>query len=154
VDAELVEVLPERARVAEALGVRLRPPEEASPERDVVFHTSGTEAGLRKALALVGHGGRVLELSWFGRREVSLRLGEAFHVRRLSLESSQVGTVSPNARRRFGHAARLELALSLCREPALDALFSGESAFARLADDYRDVLEASSTLCHRVRYEA
>jgi threonine dehydrogenase-like Zn-dependent dehydrogenase len=154
VDVELVEVMPERAPTADALGVRLRHPDEASAERDIVFHASGTEAGLRTALGLAGSGGRVIELSWFGSREVTLKLGEAFHVRRLSLESSQVGTVSPNARRRFGYTERLGLALELCADPALDSLFSGESAFSDLPGEYRAALEASSTLCHRVRYDS
>jgi len=153
VDAELVEVMPERATTAEALGVRLRHPDEAGTERDLVFHASGSEAGLRTALALAGPGGRVIELSWFGSREVTLKLGEAFHVRRLSLQSSQVGTVSPNARPRFGYAERLGLALALCADPALDSLFSGESAFSNLPGEYRAALEARSTLCHRVRYD-
>lgn len=154
VDTELVEVQTERQSVAEALGVRMRSPEAASVERDLVFHASGSEAGLRRALTLANDGGRVLELSWFGSREVSLELGKAFHVRRLSLESSQVGTVSPNARARFGYAERLALALSLCRDPVLDSLFSGESSFEALPDEYEAALTRASTLCHRVRYDA
>jgi hypothetical protein len=64
-----------------------------------------------------------------------------------------VGTVSPKARRRFDHRARLELALSLCADAALDVLFSGESAFESLPEVMPGLTaDAGGTLCHRLRY--
>ena len=42
----------------------------------------------------------MVELSWYGDREVSLALGGAFHSGRLTVRSSQVGTVArPGAAR-------------------------------------------------------
>ena len=77
--------------------------------------------------------------------EERLPLGEAFHSRRLTLRSSQVGRLPPERRSRWDHARRLALALELLRDPALDALLSGESAFEempavmrRLAGDEAD----------------
>jgi threonine dehydrogenase-like Zn-dependent dehydrogenase len=152
-EVELVDVRAERAAVAAELGVAFRSPGEASAGRDLVFHTSGSEAGLRTALELADQGGRVVELSWFGDQPVTLPLGESFHVRRLELRSSQVGSVSPRARRRFTHATRLAFALSLLNDPAFDVLFDEEASFdalpatlARLSDP------STSVLCHRVRY--
>lgn len=152
-DVTLIDVRPERAPVARALGVAFEAPDRARAERDLVFHASASPAGLRSALALASRDATVIELSWFGDREVSLPLGAAFHVRRLALRSSQVGTVSPNARPRYDYRARLELALELCRDAALDALFSGESAF----DDLPSLMPALASgardaLCHRLRY--
>ena len=70
-------------------------PGRASGEADVVFHTSGTGAGLETALGLAGmesHGGgsQLVRGS-----SVSLPLGGAFHSRRLTIKSSQVGQVAP-----------------------------------------------------------
>jgi hypothetical protein len=45
------------------------------------------------------------------------------------------------------------MALHLLDDPALDALISGESAFADLPRDYGTILEAPDTLCHRVRHD-
>lgn len=153
VEVELLDVQPGRAGVARALGARFAMPEAAAPERDLVLHASGTEAGLRRALELAARDATVLELSWFGDTEVRLPLGSAFHPKRLSLRSSQVGTLSPNARGRFDFRARLSLALELCRDPVLDVLIDAESAFETLPSLMPRLASASASgLCHRVRY--
>jgi 2-desacetyl-2-hydroxyethyl bacteriochlorophyllide A dehydrogenase len=152
-EVELVDVRPERAGVATELGVAFRHPADASPARDLVFHTSASQSGLKTALELLDDGGRVVELSWFGDQPVSLPLGEAFHVKRLAISSSQVGSVSPHARRRFTHATRLAFALSLLNDPAFDVLFSEEAAFDQLPETLARLSDpATSVLCHRVRY--
>ena len=153
VDVELVDRRPDRAEIARTFGTSFATPESAGVERDLVFHASGTAEGLRTALALAGHEGVVVELSWFGDAEPSLPLGGAFHSRRLTLRSSQVGSVSPNARGRFTRRSRLELAVSLCSDPALDVLFSSESTLDGLPDAMiRLSAPDSGGLCHRVRY--
>src|SRR6185312_8304324 len=92
-DVELIDINPGRAAVARALGVSFAVPERARGDADVVLHASGTQAGLQLALGLAGFEATVLELSWYGDRAVSVPLGEAFHARRLTLKSSQVGSV-------------------------------------------------------------
>jgi NADPH:quinone reductase-like Zn-dependent oxidoreductase len=150
---ELVDRRPDRAEIARTFGTSFATPESAAGERDLVFHASGTAEGLRTALSLAGHEGVVVELSWFGDAEPSLPLGGAFHSRRLTLRSSQVGSVSPNARGRFTHRSRLELAVSLCSDPALDVLFSSESTLDALPEAMiRLSSSGSGGLCHRVRY--
>jgi threonine dehydrogenase-like Zn-dependent dehydrogenase len=154
-DVTLIDLRPERAELARAFGVTFAMPDAAPGERDLVFHASGNPGGLRTALSLASREASVIELSWFGDREVTLPLGEAFHVRRLSLRSSQVGTVSPHARARYDHRARLELALTLCADPALDALFTGESDFDELPTLMPRLASGSlGALCHRLRYPA
>jgi threonine dehydrogenase-like Zn-dependent dehydrogenase len=150
---ELIDPLPERAHIARALGVRFARPGDAAGEADLVVHASGAPEGLRSALGLAGHGATVLELSWYGDREVALPLGEAFHARRLTLRSSQVGGLPPSQRARWTHRRRLALALSLLADARLDALISGESPFEALPE-VMPRLQREAALCHRVRYAA
>ncbi len=152
VDVELIDVLPDRAMLAAALGAPFATPDGAKRERDLVFHASGRSEGLRTALSLAAAEATVLELSWFGDEPVTLPLGEAFHPRRLTLRSSQVGTLSPNARARFTRKSRLELALSLLTDPALDALVGEESPFESLPEAMKSLASSPGPLCHRVRY--
>jgi len=153
-DVELVDVRPERDATARALGVRFATPGAASGERDLVFHASGSEDGLRTALTLAATEASIVELSWFGDRGVSLGLGQDFHVKRLTLRSSQVGRLSPHARARQSQRSRLELALAICRDATLDALIDAESAFSALPRTMPKVLSGDSgTLCHRIRYD-
>jgi threonine dehydrogenase-like Zn-dependent dehydrogenase len=153
VRVQLVDADPSRAKVAEALGVGFASPAEALGGRDLVVHASATEQGLARSLELLTAEGTVLELSWYGDRQVSLPLGEAFHSRRLVIRSSQVGTVSPARRASRTYADRLALALDLLADPALDALITGESAFEELPDVLPKLASGEiPALCHRVRY--
>ncbi|GGW71820.1 dehydrogenase [Streptomyces lucensis JCM 4490] len=150
---QLVDADPARAKTAEALGADFATPDEALGDCDLVVHASATEQGLTRSLRLLATEGTVVELSWYGDRRVSLPLGEAFHSRRLSLRSSQVGTVSPAARNGRTYADRMALALDLLADPALDALITGESAFEDLPEVMPGLASGDvPALCHRVRY--
>jgi len=150
----LVDVDASLAGVAGALGVSFCRPEEASGERDLVFHTSATSAGLQRSLDLLGPEGTVVELSWYGDGETSLSLGGAFHSRRLAVRASQVGTVSPTARGRWTASERVALALDLLRDPAFDALLTGESRFDELPDVLPRIVRGDlPALCHTVTYD-
>ncbi|MEU9345860.1 dehydrogenase [Streptomyces sp. NPDC048278] len=150
---QLVDADPARAKTAEALGVDFAAPGDALGECDLVVHASATEQGLGRALELLAPEGTVLDLSWYGDRRIALPLGEAFHSRRLTVRSSQVGTVSPAARAGRTYADRLALALELLADPALDALITGESAFEELPEVLPRLASGElPALCHRVRY--
>jgi threonine dehydrogenase-like Zn-dependent dehydrogenase len=132
VRVELVDVDPDRSAIAEVLGVGFALPEQAQGGCDLVVHASATEAGLARALELLGHEGEVIELSWYGDRRVSIPLGESFHSRRLAVRASQVGAVAPARRARRDHADRLALALRLLADPVFDALVTRECRFEEL----------------------
>ena len=153
-EVELIDVDAGRRAVAAALGARFASPEQARPGADLVVHASGDPAGLRTALSLAGDEVTIVELSWFGDREVQLPLGESFHHRRLTLRSSQVGSIAPARRARWTHRRRLALALELLRDPALDALITSEGRFADLPSDMERLARPGPHLCHRVRYGA
>lgn len=149
----LVDVAPERAWIAAALSLRFALPSHAPGNADLVLHTSATEAGLRTALDLAGFEARIVEVSWFGDKQVSLPLGGAFHSQRLQIVSSQVGSVSPLMRARWPHRRRLQTALSLLCDERLDALITEEVAFADLPGALPRILSADAPgLATVVRY--
>ncbi|MFI8237524.1 zinc-binding alcohol dehydrogenase [Streptomyces sp. NPDC085866] len=150
---QLVDADPDRAKTAEALGVDFAAPGDALGDCDLVVHASATEQGLTRSLELLAAEGTVVELSWYGDRRVALPLGEAFHSRRLTVRSSQVGTVSPAARAGRGYAERMALALDLLADPGLDALVTGESAFEELPEVMPKLAAGEiPALCHRINY--
>lgn len=151
-EVTLIDVNPDRAPLAAALGCGFAAPTDAPEDCDVVIHASGSAAGLATALAAAGFEAAVVEASWHGAKSVPLPLGAAFHSRRLRLVSSQVGAVPPGRRARWTRRRRLECALALLADPALEALIDGETPFADLARDYAAILDRPGTLCHRVRY--
>jgi NADPH:quinone reductase-like Zn-dependent oxidoreductase len=118
-----------RRAVVEALGAGFARPEHAPADADVVLHASATSAGLNTAIASAGLEATIVEMSWYGSKPVEAELGGAFHSRRLKLVSSQVGMVSPGRRARWDYRRRLEAALRLLTDPALDALVEEEIDF-------------------------
>ena len=150
----LVDVDPERAAVAGALGVAFAPPEAAGDGQDLVFHTSASSAGLALSLRLLRREGEVIDLSWYGDAPVTVPLGEGFHSGRLRIRSSQVGAVAPARRGSRTPGDRLALALELLRDDAFDALLSGESNFR----DLPRVLPALASgerpaICHVITFD-
>ncbi len=150
----LVDVDTGRADIASALGVDFALPDEAADGCDLVVHASATSAGLQRSLDLLAPEGAVIDLSWYGDREVRLSLGGAFHSSRLAIRASQVGTLSPARQGRRTTADRLALSLELLRDPAFDALITGGSNFRELPDVMARLAAGSlPALCHLITYD-
>lgn len=151
-DVTLVDVNEGRREVARRLDVGFAA-SATGLDADVVIHASGVPAGLAAALEAAAFEARIVEMSWFGAQPVTLPLGEAFHAKRLSIVSSQVGHVAPAQRARWSYRRRMELALALLADATLDALITGESAFEDLPRTMARLSSAGgSEICHRVRY--
>lgn len=147
---------PRRRAVVEALGATFAAPEDAPAQRDLVIHASADPAGLRRALELCAFEARIIEASWYGTREATLPLGEAFHAKRLQIVSTQVGAVAPAMRGRRSHGERMALALSLLADQRFDALLAPATPFAGLAAAMPGLLSpppgAAAPLCPLVAY--
>ncbi|HTV51935.1 MAG TPA: zinc-binding alcohol dehydrogenase [Steroidobacteraceae bacterium] len=154
-NVELIDTNPQRRAIADAFGIAFAQPATATPEADVVLHTSGSGEGLALALQLAAFEATICECSWYGTRSVSLALGEAFHSRRLVLKSSQVGSVAAAHRARWTPRRRMELALSLLADPALDVLINSEGTLEDLPHAMQRLARTpGDTIMHRVSYGA
>ena len=152
-DVAIVDVNPGREAAARALGVPFLAEPPKSGDADVVVHASGRPEGLASALAAAGVEATIVEASWYGCQLVPLPLGEAFHSRRLTIRSSQVGRLPAHRTPRWTPARRMKLALDLLRDPRLDALITGESEFDRLPEVLAALSrDPAAALCHRIRY--
>ncbi|MEM0990596.1 MAG: zinc-binding alcohol dehydrogenase [Pseudomonadota bacterium] len=121
--------------------VRPIPPDQVAPGAyDLAFHTTASAAGLATALDALVFEGRVIELSWFGEQAPQVPLGGAFHAKRLTIQSSQVGHVAPSRRAHTTHRDRLAKALELLAPTRLDHLITAEVAFQELPAALPDLL--------------
>jgi threonine dehydrogenase-like Zn-dependent dehydrogenase len=153
VDVALIDIDASRNAVAARLGVDFAGVADAPRDRDIVINTSGSDAGLRLALETVVTDGEVIEASWYGDRPATLMLGADFHSRRLTIRSSQVGTVAANRRGNRSTRERLELALQLLQDPAFDALLTAESRWQDLPELMASLANGSVTdLCHTITW--
>ena len=154
VEVTLVDIDPQRAAAARALGVGFAGPHDAPGERDLVIHASASAPGLQLALDLLRPEGTVLDLSWYGDTPVSLRLGGAFHASRLAVRSSQVGLVSPARRSSRTTGDRLSLALDLLRDDAFDAVLTGPTPFRSLPQLMTSFATGGAPGgCHTISYD-
>ena len=154
VEVTLVDVDPDRATLAARLGVGFARPEAAVGDCDCVFHASGHPAGTQTALDLAGVEAGVYELSWFGDQPSALRLGAAFHSRRLRLVSSQVGRIPAHRQARTDFARRRAIALSLLTDARMDALLGATCPFDHLPDRIAGLLAASDGRAPVIVYPA
>jgi NADPH:quinone reductase-like Zn-dependent oxidoreductase len=152
-EVTVLDVVPSRRELARSIGCRFTSSPADVLDCDVVFHASGTAAGLATALRIAGDEATIVELSWYGSGEVSVALGEGFHSRRLRLIASQVGKVAPSHRTRWSSTRRLAAALALLRDPALDALIASPVEFTRLPGELEGIFSAQSdAVCQLIRY--
>ncbi len=139
-DVEIVE--PDAARAAFAAisaFVWWRRRREAR-EAPIVFEASGRPEGLVGALEMAAFEATIVALSWFGAAPVTLPLGGAFHAKRLTIKSSQVGAVSPSRRARVSHRDRLARALDLLADPVFDRLIGAPIPFLNLPSEMARIL--------------
>jgi NADPH:quinone reductase-like Zn-dependent oxidoreductase len=152
-EVTLVDVNPARAEIARAFELRFAMPDAAPADCDLIVHTSASAAGLKTALDLAADEATILELSWYGKGDVPVPLGGAFHSRRLKLVSSQVGKVAPSHRKEWTHCRRLEAAIGLLADPKLDVLLAPAVAFNDLPARLPEILApASGILCQPIAY--
>ncbi len=150
---QLVDLDPDRRKLADWLGVEFAHPNDAKPDCDIVFHCSASQQGLERSLQLTGDEGDVIEMSWYANREVTLPLGEDFHARRLSIRASQVGVVARARRHRRTNADRLDLAVSLLKDPVFDVFLTGASPFTDLPEVVQHLADGTlEALCHVIEY--
>ncbi|UHS59573.1 zinc-binding alcohol dehydrogenase [Agrobacterium vaccinii] len=151
-EAVMVDSNPQRRTHVEAIGITFAGAGNLVGEFDVLINASASGTALADAIQHAGIEARIVEASWYGDKPVTISLGGAFHSKRLSLISSQVGSIPATRKARWSFARRMAKALDLLHDDRLDNLISGETAFADLAEDYPRILSSQDTLCHRIHY--
>ena len=153
----IVDINPEKKYIAEKLGLNFLTPDEIktseTTEYERLFNTSASDKGLQLAVDAAGFEAKIIEMSWYGDKQVNLNLGGAFHSRRLQIISSQVGNIAPVKRSSHNYSDRMQEAMKLLSEPSLAALLEPEISFETLPDHLHDIFnDNSSALCQLVTY--
>jgi len=142
VELEVAETRAGRRRLAESMGFRAASAPAAAPF-DAAFDTSGTPAGLQRAIDSVGVEGRVIAVSWFGARPARLELGGSFHSRRKRIIGSQVSRIPGAMRARWDTARRTGLVFRLLERPEFDLHLGPTVPFAGLPKAFSALVSPS-----------
>ncbi len=153
----VVDINEERKPIAEALGFEFYTPrslvDNSVSDIDRVFNTSASGAGLQTAIDIASFEAKIIEMSWYGEKEVTLKLGGAFHSKRLQIISSQVGHVAPKHRDTIDFSQRMSRAMDYLSDPDLDQLLENPIDFNSLPVHLEDIFSADSNiLCQLVNY--
>jgi 2-desacetyl-2-hydroxyethyl bacteriochlorophyllide A dehydrogenase len=103
---------------------------------DLAIEASGNPAALDQAIDSLAFGGTVVVCSWYGTKPVPLRLGGAFHRRRLRIVSSQVSSIDAALQPRWTPRRRVALARDLLPGLELASLVSHRFAVEDAAQAY------------------
>lgn len=140
-----------KGEAVEAMGARFAqaPPHEV----DVAINATGHGDALASAIEAAGLEARIVEASWTGTGATTLPLGGAFHARRLSLISSQVGRVPADRAARWTNGRRLATALVLLDDDALDTLLTHDIPFAEAPARLPSLLTEDGPLAITLAYQ-
>jgi 2-desacetyl-2-hydroxyethyl bacteriochlorophyllide A dehydrogenase len=92
---------------------------------DVTIEASGAPAALQSAIEVTGPDGQIVVLSYYGTRQVQLRLAPEFHFRRHRIVSSQAGTQV-----RWDWARRTEATIELLSRMSVADMVSARIPFS------------------------
>jgi 2-desacetyl-2-hydroxyethyl bacteriochlorophyllide A dehydrogenase len=153
----IVDVNPNRRQLAERLGCEFMDTNEFTSKETILFnrlfHTSASQAGLQSCIDNAAFEARIIEMSWYGDKSISLNLGSDFHSKRLQIHSSQVGTISPSKRGTTSHASRMAQAMNLLKDDTLEHLLDSETQFENITERLPDILDPQSDLlCPVITY--
>ncbi len=106
---------------------------------DLIFNTTASNSAVNMALTRLQMEGRLIELSWYADREVSLKLGEHFHYNRLRIISSQVSQIPRKLEGQMTYKKRKKIAVDILSEPCFDKLITDEINFENAPSFFRDL---------------
>lgn len=131
-----------RRALSESLGAdRSVAPSEVSSaiddDPDIVFELSGNPDALEDAIDVTGYAGQVIVGSWYGSKDVTLGLGEAYHRSHVRVRSSQVSRVDPDHADRWDKNRRMGYVRSWLADHDPTELLTHEFDIERAEDAYR-----------------
>ncbi|HLI16492.1 MAG TPA: zinc-binding alcohol dehydrogenase [Acidimicrobiales bacterium] len=108
---------------------------------DVCIEASGAPPALQDAIRAAGQEATIAEVSFFGARDVHLRLSPEFHYRRQRIVSSQVSSVGSGLQPRWDFARRNAAAFGILEQEWLETPVSHRIPFDRAPEAYRIIDE-------------
>lgn len=132
IDADIIEVDTWRIDKAKTLGWGVN----KNINYDIIFHTTAVPSVLGECLNKLNVEGKIIELSWYGDKEVSIPLGGAFHYNRLQIISSQVSKIPLSKSKEHSYLSRKELACNWLQHDSYDSLISDLIPFEKAPEFY------------------
>jgi threonine dehydrogenase-like Zn-dependent dehydrogenase len=96
--------------------------EDVDQEFDVAIHSTGDETVLQFCIDHIGNESQVTEVSFYGKKSVSLMLGASFHTGRKQIVVSQVSQIPSQKINRWNNGRRKNLVFDILKDKRFDRL--------------------------------
>jgi threonine dehydrogenase-like Zn-dependent dehydrogenase len=96
---------------------------------DVAIHTAGDEKALQFCIDHIGHESQVTEVSFYGKKSITLMLGETFHTQRKRIVVSQVAHIPSHKLNRWDLHRRKKLVFDMLKDKRFDMLVENRIPF-------------------------
>ncbi|NQX85329.1 MAG: hypothetical protein HRT67_05420 [Flavobacteriaceae bacterium] len=106
---------------------------------DIAFNTTTSEDILQFCINNANEEGQIIELSWYGKQNVRLNIGENFHKNRIQIKSSQVSQIPKHKRTAFDFHKRKTLAASILKHNIYDDLITNIIPFKEIPDFFNAI---------------
>jgi threonine dehydrogenase-like Zn-dependent dehydrogenase len=112
-----------RKEMAREMGFQvMEKPEDSNEVFDVAIHAAGDEKALQFCIDHIGYESQVTEISFYGKKSVSLSLGGTFHIDRKRIVVSQVSQIPTQRIARWDPERRKNLVFELLKDKRFDLL--------------------------------
>jgi threonine dehydrogenase-like Zn-dependent dehydrogenase len=146
IEVQVLEKEPNRINIARKMGFETEP----EGKYDRVFHSTGSDQGLQQGIDRLAIEGKLIEMSWYGNKEVKLNLGGSFHYQRKQIISSQVSLIPEALQPKIDHKKRKSIVFELLKTLPLAPLIEPKISFPESPDFFEKLkkgpIEAISTL--------
>ncbi len=129
VEVVIIEKEDRRRKTAISQGLKIYDEVNPKNEFDVVFNTTCNENMLQLGLECCRVEGKVIELSWYGSRQIKIDLGSDFHYGRKRIISSQVSIIPYHKQPIWNFKSRKDLVFRLLKILNPTHLFQSEINF-------------------------
>lgn len=137
INLKLKETNPDKRDILKSLGFDVA--ENESTMFDLCFHCSGQQEGLQFCLDRSKTEAKIIELSWYGDKNVSLPLGTNFHHKRIKIISSQVSQIPHHLSDKHTFRTRKKLVIALLKEINIPEIVYHTIAFEELPQFFKDL---------------
>jgi threonine dehydrogenase-like Zn-dependent dehydrogenase len=130
VQLTIIEKEDHRLRKARELGYNaIKDDKNLDRSYDIAFNCSGSQEGLQLCIDRLTYEGRVVEMSWYGNQQVSLHLGQEFHIKRNQIISSQVSNIPGRKMNKWDLIRRKKLVFDILKDPYYQKIIDEEVLF-------------------------
>jgi len=147
------EISESRKQIAKSFGFHIFDKEAAFNQFDVAINASGSEDALQICINNTLPGGLVNEMSWYGDRVISLKLGSYFHTGQ-KIISSQVSNIPLDKLARYNLKRRKKVVFELLKNDIFDKLPFSFVEFDELPKVFHKIRNQTyNDFCTIVKYQ-